>query len=130
MLKRWSKLLWEQRSRRAQSRLRFKLRSADRDFDVVLRAMWERHLLTMPADVAKTKRWRSGYWKRWFDGAVIDIDSHVRKFVEGDVLVAHDPLDDVESSVVFFPLLMMTGMLGLQNIINTQKAAEQSRNSP
>ena len=36
-------------------------READRDFDVVLREMWGHHLSTMPPDVAKTKRWRSGY---------------------------------------------------------------------
>ena len=66
-------------------------RSADADFDALLRPLWEQHLSTLQRDIAKTKGWRSHYWKQWLDGVVIDAGK--RQFADTDVLIA-----DMESA--------------------------------
>ena len=55
--------------------------SADNDFDLVIKQMWMQHLSTLPEDIAVRKRWRTGYWHRWYEdldmSAIIDEDLFV-----------------------------------------------------
>ena len=55
--------------------------SADDDFDFVIKHMWMQHLSTVPEKIAVTKRWKSGYWHRWYEdlgmNAIVDEDLFV-----------------------------------------------------
>ena len=48
--------------------------SADEDCEVLVRELWESHLLELDPQVAATKRWRSGYWKKWYENVLFTCD--------------------------------------------------------
>ena len=56
--------------------------------------MWNGHLLTMPIEVAVTKRWRSGYWKNWY--TALHFYDHFEVGNGGDIFVSesNDDADD------------------------------------
>ena len=57
--------------------------SADDDYEVLVRELWESHLLELDPQVAATKRWRSGYWKKWHESILLTCDDvESRDFVE------------------------------------------------
>jgi hypothetical protein len=44
--------------------------------------MWMQHLSTLPEEIAVRKRWRSGYWHRWYE----DLDMNA--IVDEEIFVA------------------------------------------
>ena len=49
-------------------------KSAEASFDILIKQRWIQHLSDLPQSVATTKRWKSGYWHRWFE----DVDRNTK----------------------------------------------------
>ena len=47
--------------------------SSDENFDDLARQLWNEHIRSLDTTVAETKRWKSGYWKKWYRDLVLDV---------------------------------------------------------
>ena len=69
---------------------------ADDDFDRVLRQRCSNHLSTVSPAEAATKRWRSGYWGKWF--TALNLSDYSELGNGGDVFVSETE-DDADEGL-------------------------------
>ena len=82
-------------------------RNSDGDFDILIKNMWLEHLLTLPENVAARKRWKSGYWHKWYkDLDLSDVVDDLHNHANCEILVAENEEfenDDVDDNFNWIP---------------------------
>jgi hypothetical protein len=64
---------------------------ADDDLDILIKKTWVQHLSTLPENIAATKRWKSGYWHRWYkDLDLNDVVKDSHDYAECEICVAEN----------------------------------------
>ena len=82
-------------------------RNSDGDFDILIKNMRLEHLSTLPENVAARKRWKSGYWHKWYkDLDLSDVVDDLHDHANCEILVAENEEfenDDVDDNFNWIP---------------------------